>query len=231
MHRGIRQNQKRKKEKILSESSFEKFDRIKAKEAFALWQADENGEIDDYILRKRKDELNRLVRKVIKNELCERDRLLISLHWYQGKTKDEIAEIIGVDRSTVFRRFEKINSIIYEKLKYALEYRYGDEFSTKAILLIKKDVSAKPGNSALESIGERVERLRREQYLSRNEVSSLTGISTERLSAIEKSGKELTMIELKKLAAFFRVTSDYIVFGKERILRDRVTGKPTLVAI
>lgn len=51
---------------------------------------------------------------------------------------------------------------------------------------------------------------------------------TERLSLIEKSGKEITMIELKKLASFFRVSSDYIVFGKNRVLRDEKTGKPVL---
>ncbi len=98
------------------------------------------------------------------------------------------------------------------------------------MLLVKKDVSSKYGIRSLESIGERLNRLRKEQYLSKDEVSALTGIDSKRLTEIEKSGKEITMTELKKLASFFKVSSDYIVFGKERILRDRVTGKPTLVA-
>ena len=85
---------------------------ISAKEAFDVWQAQQNIDIDDYILRRRRRELNELVRKVIKNELCEKDRLLVALHWYKGKSKDEIADIMGIDRSTVFRRFDKINDII-----------------------------------------------------------------------------------------------------------------------
>lgn len=212
------------------ENSFTQIDRLKAQEAFLLWQAEENGEVDEYILRERRRELHRLVKKVIKNELDEKDRLIVSLHWYKGYSKDEIAKIVGANRSTVFRRFEKINEIIYEKLKYALEYRYGDDFSQKAMLLVKKDISSKYGMRSLESIGERLNRLREEQYLSKDEVAALTGIDSKRLAEIEKSGKEITMAELKKLASFFKVSSDYIVFGKERILRDRITGKPTLVA-
>ena len=213
----------------LTQNSFTQIESISAKEAFAVWQAQQNIDIDDYILRRRRRELNELVRKVIKNELCEKDRLLVALHWYKGKSKDEIADIMGVDRSTVFRRFDKINDIIYEKLKYAIEYRYGDDFSKKAMMLIKRDVSATGSLRELESIGNRLLRLRKEQYLSRKYVSECTGIGQERLSLIEKSGKEITMAELKKLSSFFRVSSDYIVFGKARVLRDEKTGRPVSV--
>lgn len=212
----------------MAQNSFTKIEAISAKEAFAAWQAQESGEIEDYILRNRRRELQELVKKVIKNELCEKDRILVSLHWYKGKSKEEIAKILNVDRSTVFRRFEKINDIIYEKLKYAIEYRYGDDFSSKAMMLIKKDVSSAGTLRELESIGSRLMRLRKEQYLSKKDVCRFTGIGEERLSLIEKSGKEITMIELKKLASFFRVSSDYIVFGKNRVLRDEKTGKPVL---
>ncbi len=215
----------------MSENSFTKMDRLKAQEAFSLWKAKEDCDIDEYILRERKEELHRLVKKVIKNELCEKDRRIVVLHWYEGKTKEEIAEIVGSDRSTIFRRIEKINEIIYEKLKYAIEYRYGDDFSNKAMLLIKKDISSKQELNRLESIGDRLLKLRSEQYLSKQDVASLTGINVERISRIEKSGREITMSELKKLSAFFHVTSDYILFGKDRIIRDGKTGRPVLVAI
>ena len=216
----------RRKGRTELSNSFTKYDYLKAHEALSLWQAEECQDVEDYLLRERKAELCRLVRKVVKNELDERDRLLVSLHWYKGKSKQEIAELVGVDRSTVFRRFEKINDVIYEKLKYALEYRYGDDFSKKAMLLVKKDVSSSGKLHELESIGERLLRLRESQFLSRDEVAALTGISISRLKTIEKSGKEITMCELKKLSSFFRVTSDYIIFGKERILRDDETGRP-----
>lgn len=215
----------------LTQNSFTQFENVSAMEAFAVWQAQQSIDIDDYILRKRRKELHELVRKVIKNELCEQDRLLVSLHWYKGKSKDEIAKIIGVDRSTIFRRFEKINDILYEKLKYAVEYRYGDGFSEKLMMLVKKDVSSSGSLRELESIGNRLQRLRTEQYLSKKDVCECTGIGENRLSLIEKSGKEMTMAELKKLAAFFRVSSDYIVFGKDRLLRDENTGRPVAFSV
>lgn len=213
---------------VMEENSFTKLDYVRAQEAFNLWKEQETAELDDYILRERKRGLLALVKKVIKNELSERDRLLVSLHWYKGKSKQEIAELTGLDRSTVFRRFEKINNTIYEKLKYAIEYRYGDSFSSSALLLIKKDVSSLGGLKSLESIGERLLRLRQEQYLSKQDVSRFTGIALSRLSLIEKSGKEVTMEELKKLSAFFRVSSDYILFGRNRVLRDEATGRPVV---
>lgn len=214
----------------MEQNSFSEYDYALAAQAMGNWQAGNAQEIDEYILRKRKEELNRLVKKVIRNELDDKDRLIVHLYWYKNNTKDEIAEKLGVDRSTVFRRFEKINETIYDKLKYAIEYRFGNEFAQSAMLLIKSDVSAKRENGALESIGQRLKRLRLEQYIELSEVSRLTGIAQSRLLLIEKSGKEITMQELKKLATFFRVSSDYIIFGEKRVLRDRETGKPITVA-
>lgn len=187
----------------MENNSFTSLDYRKAKNAFSAWNVSENADVDDYVMHERMRELQALVKKVIKNELSQRDQLLVSLHWYKGKSKQEIAELTGLDRSTVFRRFEKINGIIYEKLKYALEYRYGNEFSSNAMLLIKRDVSSKCKLRGLESIGERLLRLREEQCLSKEEVSNYTAIPLRRLSIIESSGKEITMIELKKTCFVF----------------------------
>lgn len=219
---------KQRKEDVMENNSFTQFDYARAKRAFDLWNESENDGLDDYVMRERKRELQCLLKKVICNELSQKDRTLVSLHWYDGKTKREIAELTGLDRSTVFRRFEKINDIIFEKLKYAIEYRYGNSFASDAVMLIKRNVTGLGSGRRLESIGERLERLRKEQYLSEEDVSSCTGISLRRLGVIEKSGKEITMTELQKLAAFFRVSSDYIIFGQNRVLRDEVTGKPVV---
>ena len=212
----------------MEKNSFTSFDYARAKKAFSAWKAQEGADLEDYITHERLRELQALIQKVIKNELSERDRLLVSLHWYKGKSKQEIAELTGLDRSTVFRRFEKINAVIYEKLKYALEYRYGDDFSSSAMLLIKRDVSSAGKIGGLESIGERLLRLREEQCLSKEDVSRYTAIPLRRLSIIEKRGREITLVELKKLASFFRVSSDYIIFGRNRVLRSEETGEPTV---
>ena len=208
------------------ENSFDLTDALSAKEVFSRWQAEDAREIEDYILRQRKAELNGLVRQAINNELCEQDRLLVKLHWYKGLSKEEISKITGISRSAVYRRFEKINNIIYERLKYAIEYRYGRDCAKTAKVIIKQNTSPSDGFGSLSEIGKRLCRLRESQILTKKEVGILTGIGEQRLSEIEKDGKDTTMIEIKKLASFYKVSSDYLIFGKQRTLRDPETGMP-----
>ena len=197
----------------MAKNNFDLYDYWQTVNTFSDVYYNEKRVADNYLLRKRKAELCALVQKVIKNELCEQDRLLVRLHWYKGKSKEEIAELVGLDRSSIYRRFEKINDIIYEKLKYAIEYRYDADFASKAKVLIKTDIKQSLLSSPTEKIGERLTALRKNQFLSLKELSELTSISTKRLEELEKHGKEMTVIELKKISSFYGVSTDYIIFG------------------
>lgn len=194
-------------------NSFSNEEYLLAQEAFTSWQSKTYENIEDYILRQRKSELNRLVNKVIENELSCSDRLLVELHWFENYSIREIARRLSMDPSTVSRKINRISDTIYEKLKYALEYRYGNSFSENARLIIKnKDALfsyAEPRN-----ISERIRKLRLNQSLSLGDISEMTGISEKNLKEIEKKGREMTVTEAKKLAILFRTTTDYIIFGK-----------------
>lgn len=194
-------------------NSFDICDYQQTIQSLALYNRSSNQDVDDYIIRKRKAELRKLVRKVIKNELSEFDRQLVILHWYKNLSKQEIAGITGLDRSTIFRHFEKINETIYEKLKYAIEYRFGNDFASNAEILIKDEIKTQSILNNLVTIGDRVKALREKNFLSVEDVAEMTGISIKRLSLIEKNGKEISMIELSKLASFYKVSTDSIVFG------------------
>lgn len=193
-------------------NSFSNEEYLLAQEAFSNWQSKTYENVEDYILRQRKSELNELVNKVIKNELSSTERLLVELHWYQNLSKSEIARRLAVDPSTVTRKLNRISDIIYEKLKYALEYRYGGGFTEKARLIIKNK-DALFSYQEPEILSERIRKLRREQFLTEKEVSDLTGISESRLKEIENAGREMTVGEAKKLAIFFKTSVDYIIFG------------------
>lgn len=209
----------------MTENSFKAYDYEMAQKSFRIWQAEQAKEIDDYLLRQRKSDLNKLIKRVIENELDEKDQTLVKLSWYEGMSKDQIAQMLGVSRSSVFRRLEKITEVIYEKLKYAVEYRYGSkEFCTAPVLVKSCVVSV--SHDSLNSIGGRLKQLRTTQYLSASDVAASTGIGIRRIREIEKSGKSITMLELKKLAVFYRVQTDYILFGSRRVLRDPLTGMP-----
>ncbi len=193
-------------------NSFSNEEYVLAQEAFADWQTKTYESVEDYILRQRKSELNELVNKVIKNELSSTQRMLLELHWYQNLSKSEIARRLSMEPSTVSRNLDKISDIIYEKLKYALEYRYGGGFSEKARLIIKnKDAFFSYQEPGI--LSERVRKLRREQFLTEKEVSELTGIPEKRLKEIENADREMTVTEAKKLAIFYRTSADYIIFG------------------
>ena len=55
--------------------------------------------------------------------------------------------------------------------------------------------------------------MRMKQGLTTADVSEMTGISEKNLKESEEKGRELTATEIKKLAIFFRTTTDYIIFG------------------
>lgn len=193
-------------------NSFSSQDYINAKEAFAHWQGSIDETVDEFILRQRKKELRQLVRKVIQNELSDFDKTIAHMRWYRNLTQPEIAEALGIDRTTVSRHLEKINETVYEKLKYAIEYRYGESVCKQSRLIIK-NTDALSCRIKSEDISGRIIKLREEQCFSTGEVSRLTGIAEERLEEIENQGKSLTMAELKRLCTFYRCSSDHILFG------------------
>ncbi len=193
-------------------NSFEKEEYFLAREAFTQWQSKTYEDIDEYILRQRKCELNELVNKVISQELSDSDRVLVELHWFKGYSKSEVARKLGIDPSTVSRRLDKITDIIYDKLKYAIEYRYSSPFSERAKLIIKNK-DALFSYSEPEILSLRIKQLRMKHGLELREVSEMTGITVKALREIEEKGRELTGTEIKKLAVFYGTTADYILFG------------------
>ena len=88
-------------------NSFTSSDYINAKESFIRWKGNINESVDSYVLRQRKAELRELVKRVVKNELSDYDRLIVTLRWYENYSVVEIARKLGVDRSTVNRHLKK----------------------------------------------------------------------------------------------------------------------------
>ncbi|MBQ7295914.1 MAG: helix-turn-helix domain-containing protein [Clostridia bacterium] len=195
-------------------TSFDKVDYETAQIQYDSWAAKKCETLDEFLLRKRKIELINLVRKVLENELNENDKELVRLHWYEGKSVTEAANILSCSKSSVSKRLEKINSIVYDKLKYAIEYRFGaDNSQNMAVIIKSKDAlacCAKP-----ESTSQRIKSLRLSQGMSLEDVSDMTNISKKCLERIENAEKDATSNELAKIATAFRTSTDYIIFGKK----------------
>lgn len=195
-----------------NDTAFTLQEAAEAREAFSLWQGKTYEEVDEYTLRKRKSELYSLVRQVIKNELDPSQQEFVRLYWFEGKTLNEISGIMGLDKSTLSRKEKKINSIIYDKLKYAMEYRYGKSFDETTRLVIKSRSPACCPFDA-QSISQRLRNLRLIQSLEQADIAAATGISKSRIELIEKEGHKATVDEIARLAKLYNTTSDYIIFG------------------
>lgn len=196
------------------ENSFTFQDYITTRESYERWERSKAETADEYALRRRKIELYALVNEVINNELNDNERELVRLHWYENISATDIAEIYGVDKTTVYRRLDRITDIIYDKLKYAIQYRYGSDYA-KAVKPIIKTKGSELFSANPDNTGERIRNLRMCQCLSVEDVSMMTDISADRLVEVERQNSPVTAYELKKLCLLFGKSCDYLIFGKE----------------
>ena len=60
----------------------------------------------------------KIMRNIIENELSERQRQMIVLYYFNRLNIPEIAEMLGVNRSTVSRTISRGRRNILEKMKY-----------------------------------------------------------------------------------------------------------------
>lgn len=195
-------------------NSFSKADIESAHLAFSMWQGTQQETVDEYVMRKRKIELNCLVNEVIENELTDEEKAIVQQYWFEGKTLMEIGEAMGMSHTSISRKLSKINDIIYDKLKYAIQYRYGKDYSRAVKVIIKNKDGLYLFRGKADSPALRIKNLRQQQGLSLTDTEAMTGISKARLEEMEKGEKDILVKDVIRIATAFRVTSDYIIFGK-----------------
>lgn len=195
-------------------NSFSKADIESAHQAFSMWQGTQQETVDEYVMRKRKIELNCLVNEVIKNELSQDEQTIVQLYWYEGKTLCEIGAIMGVSHTSISRKLSKINDIIYDKLKYAIQYRYGKDYSQAVKIIIKNKDGLNLFHGKADSPALRIKTLRLGQGLTLTDTAEMTGISVAKLDSIEKGEREILVSDVMRIATAFRISCDYIIFGK-----------------
>ena len=64
--------------------------------------------------------LRRNLRRAREQELTDRQREMVSLYYDQGMTMPQIAERLGVNRSTVSRTLRRARNRLYRFLRYTL---------------------------------------------------------------------------------------------------------------
>ncbi len=86
------------------------------------YEDDSNGESKISRISDGKDEASMLIDKICINELIEglesREKQIILLRYYRGKTQAEVAKILGVTQVQISRIEKKILSYMKEKILY-----------------------------------------------------------------------------------------------------------------
>ncbi len=98
------------------------YDFLLDKAVFNDWQSEQYSES---ISEECKQAFKELLIRAIHNELCDTDITIIKLYYSKKYTQRQIADLLNLDVSTVSRRIKRATNILYEKLKYAAEYRFG----------------------------------------------------------------------------------------------------------
>ena len=187
-----------------------------ALKAYTFWEDSKNETPIDFISRKRNVDLAYLLNEVIEKELTETEQEILRMFYFENITISGIAKKLCLHRSTIARRIECINDKIHDNLKYAIKYEFDqrDDYivpvAVSEALALCAIKSSKPHN-----VGGRLLKLRKLSALSCCKLSNCTKISEKRLKELENGKATIRIDEAVCLSAFFNVSTDYILTGKE----------------
>lgn len=169
----------------------------------------------EYTERIRKVKLLRIMKRIMENELSSKQQDIIRLNVCRGKTYSEIAGMYGTGISTIARLEKRAEAILRENMKYVLEYAdlFSEEEVTPVDVARAKAVAVYCA-SRPDKLGERVKKVRQEQFLSVQKAAAGAGLTSKRLAEIESCGK-CSSDELIKLVTFLSVSADYLIMGIE----------------
>lgn len=191
-------------------------DILAAQRAYSNWEYSRVESPVDFVMRKRSVDLSLLLNEVIENELNKTEQSILQMFYYEKLSVSEIAKELCLNRSSVSRRLEAINEKIFCNLKYAVKLRY-DRLDDCIFPLALREAFALCAlqKSNPRSIGARIFRLRSLSKISCDELSKSIGIDIKRLSEIECGDENITVREAVCLCAYFNVSTDYILTGKQ----------------
>ncbi len=180
---------------------------------FFNWKDSVNETSAEYESRIKKAKILRITKNIFENELSEKERKILSLKYAGNKSFEEIATEFSTNRSVICRIVRKTEHTIKEKLKYVLEYAEMDLRNEVAPVSVSEAIGVMAA-CALEPdrLGERLKKTRNMKCLTPEKVAAATKMSPERYCNIEAGGK-VSVQELVRLALFFSVSADYLIFG------------------
>ncbi len=166
----------------------------------------------EYVRRARSMEMSELLDTAIEEELSETEKRTLHLFWFENLNVSEIAARLDVNPSTVNRTLERVKEKLYRVLRFVVKYQQKmenpavvwEELRRAAVL------SAVRENRGCD-FPQRLRALRSSENLSRNRLAKGLGMSETRLTSLEFAKAKPSVDEIIGIAAFFGVTTDYLI--------------------
>ena len=168
----------------------------------------------EYLERKRKRDMHKLVCFVIENELTKGRREVFKRVFFDGEKIGAVAESMGICLSNAYRYYSDAVKEIRDKLKYVVLYQNAcekDKMMPLEVMINRGAVSRK--NFSLPAVSMRVLRLMDKENIETETLCSLMGLDRSRFEEVLKGKEQLDAEEITALSGFFGVTADYILKG------------------
>ncbi len=169
----------------------------------------------EYIGRRRTFDLAALARLVVEEELPEKERQLIRMRYSENRTPCEIAQLLGVNKSSVSRTLAAAEEHIRQSLKYVVQYQYDLRHVPFLPLAVRSALVVSGARDAeADSAAARLRQLRVRENLTPQDVGIAVGIKAGRLREIENGSVLPDACELLRLSSFYGVSADYVLKGE-----------------
>ncbi|MCR4615447.1 MAG: helix-turn-helix domain-containing protein [Clostridiales bacterium] len=188
-----------------------------AEQSYLDWERSEYEGVVQYVWRRRNISLAAVARSVIDEQLTRAEQAVIKKYWFEGKNCAQIAGEQGINRSNVTRSLNRAMEKLERYLKYVVMYQQSQKKIRVLPLAVNQALTAAAvAEQKGETAGRRVCRLRQGECLSLSQLAFGTGIRKDRLEKIEEDKAELSAGELIRLAKFFNVSADELLFGEKK---------------
>ncbi len=168
----------------------------------------------EYLERKRKRDMRKLVLHIVENELDEAKRDIFIRVFSDGEKIQDVALSMGISQSAVYKNYDKALKTIEQCLKYVVYYQNccrNDKLMPLEVM--KKYADASRRKADLSSISMRLSRLMQKNSISVKQLCLCTGINKKHFEQVFQGVSHLTDEEIALLSGFFGVTTDYILKG------------------
>lgn len=176
-----------------------------------------DGEIEEpreYLERKRKRDMQKLIHHIIENDLPKEAEDIFRRVFFQGEKMEQVAKSKEMSLSNAYRYYKSAMKKIEDKLKYVIFYQnLCCEYKMMPLEKMLCNSLSINKKVAVPAVSMRVARLMEKENVKKDFLCKAIGLSKDKFEKVLKGKEQLNAEEIILLSGFFSVTADYILKG------------------